>query len=147
IRAPSPSMMTRDESAVARMNGWTSVSVKAPATTLLRPADFTMVRSFAGLNASALQEAMTDAAPDPVCAAHDALRSGNTTRIRAALASLPRDPSLIGPLVPLLANRHILRPTVAALKSFGPRAAGEMASALLDTGTPDAVRRRLPAVA
>ncbi|MEO8592633.1 MAG: hypothetical protein ABI759_04855 [Candidatus Solibacter sp.] len=108
--------------------------------------DFTMVRSFAGLDASVLQQAITESAPDPASAAYDALRSGNSIRIRAALASLPRDPSLIGALVPLLANSHILRPTVAALKSFGPRAAGEMASALLDTDTPEAVKRRLPAV-
>jgi len=108
--------------------------------------DFTVVRSFAGLDASALQQAIAESAPDPLGAAYAALRSGNATRIRAALASLPSDPTLIGALVPLLANSPVLRPTVAALKSFGPRAAGEMASALLDSGTPAAVRRRLPAV-
>lgn len=109
-------------------------------------ADFTMVRSFAGLNASALQQAIADSAPDPVSAAYAALRCGDSLRIRAALAALPHDPSLIGALVPLLANRHNLRRAIAALESFGPRAAGEMVSALLDSGTPDVVRRRLPMV-
>lgn len=37
-----------------------------------------------------------------------------------------------------------MRPVVSALASFGVRAAGEMVSALLDSGTPDIVRRRLP---
>jgi prepilin signal peptidase PulO-like enzyme (type II secretory pathway) len=106
--------------------------------------DFTMMRSFAGLDASVLQQAIAEPAPDPVTAAYAALRSGNSARIRAALTTLPRDPALIGALVPLLANRQMLRQTVAALASFGPRAAGEMASALLDSDTPEVVRRRLP---
>ena len=109
-------------------------------------ADFTMLRSFAGLDASALQQAIAESAPDPIAASYAALRSGDSTRIRAALAAFPRDSTLIGALVPLLANRHIIRQTTAALKSFGPRAAGEMASALLDSDTPDVVRRRLPIV-
>jgi hypothetical protein len=109
-------------------------------------ADFTVLRSFAGMDTSALQQAIAESAPDPVAAAYAALRSGDSTRIRAALAVLPRDPALIGALVPLLANRYILRQTTSALKSFGPRAAGEMASALLDSATPDVVRRRLPMV-
>jgi len=107
-------------------------------------ADFTVMRSFAGLDASALQRAIAETAPDPVTAAYAALRSGNSLRIRATLAALPRDPSLIGALVPLLADRYLLRQTVAALASFGPRAAGEMVSAMLDSGTPEVVRRRLP---
>jgi hypothetical protein len=108
--------------------------------------DFTMVRSFAGLDVSALQEAIAESAPDPVAASYVALRCGDSTRIRAVLAALPHDPTLIGALVPLLENRHILRQTTAALKSFGARAAGEMVSALLDTDTRDVVRRRLPIV-
>jgi hypothetical protein len=107
--------------------------------------DFTMIRSFAGLDASALQEAISDSAPDPVNAAYVALRSGSSIRIRTALASLPHDSTLIGVLIPLLEDAQILRQTVAALRSFGPRAAGEMASALLDASTPQIVRRRLPA--
>ena len=37
-----------------------------------------------------------------------------------------------------------MRPVVAALASFGARAAGEMVSALVDPETSDVVRRRLP---
>jgi hypothetical protein len=40
----------------------------------------------------------------------------------------------------------VLRQVAEAMQSFGPRAAGEMASALLDAGTPETVRRRLPMV-
>jgi hypothetical protein len=109
-----------------------------------------MLGTFVGMDQEALRKALGEvpASPadlsDPVVAAMAELRSGNTARIRAALANLPREPALIGALVPLLANRHVLVPTVEALVSFGPRAAGEMASALLDTSTPEIVQRRLP---
>jgi hypothetical protein len=106
----------------------------------------TLMLSLTGMDASALQQAIAETPSDPVAAAYAALRSGNSTRVRAALATLPRDPSLIGVLVSLLDNRHTLRQTTAALKSFGPRAAGEMVSALLDSSTPEVVRRRLPMV-
>jgi hypothetical protein len=108
--------------------------------------DFTMIRSFAGMDATVLQQAVAEPVADPVTAAWSALRSRSTARIRAALRELPHDPALIGALVPVLANRHLLRETVAALSSFGSRAAGDMASALLDGNTPDVVRRRLPMV-
>jgi hypothetical protein len=108
--------------------------------------DFTVVRSFAGIDASTLHQAIAEPAPDPVAAAYAGLRSGNSRRIREALATLPNDPTLIGVLVPLLSDRSFLRPAVAALKSFGGRAAGEMASALLDKDTSETVRRRLPMV-
>jgi hypothetical protein len=112
--------------------------------------DFTMLGTFVGMDQEALRKALGEppASPadlsDPVVAAMAELRSGNTARVRAALANLPREPALIGALVPLLANRHVLVPAVEALVSFGPRAAGEMASALLDNGTPEIVQRRLP---
>jgi len=108
--------------------------------------DFTMVRSFAGLDVTTLQQAIVEPTADPVTAAYAALRSKSSTQVRAALNTLPHDPVLIGALVPLLANRNVLRQVVAALNSFGPRAAGEMASALLDSETPEVVRRRLPMV-
>ena len=108
--------------------------------------DFTMVRSFAGLDVTTLQQAITEPVADPVTAACAAFRSRSVSRIRAALSTLPHDPALIGVLVPLLANRFVLRDVVKALESFGPRAAGEMASALVDTDTPETVRRRLPMV-
>jgi hypothetical protein len=46
--------------------------------------------------------------------------------------------------VQLLARDDLVRSVVAALAGFGPRAAGEMVSALLDSDTSDVVRRRLP---
>jgi hypothetical protein len=109
-----------------------------------------MLGTFVGMDQEALRKALGEppASPadlsDPVIAAMAELRSGNTARVRAALANLPREPALVGALVPLLANRHVLVPAVEALVSFGPRAAGEMASALLDNTTPEIVQRRLP---
>src|SRR5581483_1252647 len=81
---------------------------------------------------------------DPVVAAIAELRSGDLLRIRAALRNPPRDPLIIGALVPLLANDDAVRLVVSVLGAFGTRAAGEMVSVLLDPATPDVVRRRLP---
>jgi hypothetical protein len=61
-----------------------------------------------------------------------------------ALRDPPRDPIIIGALVQLLARDDLVRGVVAALAVFGPRAAGEMISALLDSATPEVIRRRLP---
>ena len=74
------------------------------------------------------------------------LRSGDLDRIRAALRALPRDPLLVGALIPLLERREILRPVIAALTAFGARAAGQLVDRLLDPATPEIVRRRLPLV-
>ena len=84
------------------------------------------------------------AASDPVVAAIIELRSHDPHRIRAALRDLPRDPLLVGALVPLLATDELVRPVVIALTTFGARAAGEMASVLLDPAGSEVVRRRLP---
>jgi len=65
-------------------------------------------------------------------------------RIGAALRTLPRDPLLIGALVPLLARDNLVKMIVSALAAYGGRAAGEMVSVLLDPATSDVVRRRLP---
>jgi AAA family ATP:ADP antiporter len=121
-------------------------------------ADFTIAGGVAGLDRAAIQRALgvvegkdsaaapiADAAPaDPVVAAIIELRSHNLTRIRAALRHPPDDPLLVGALVPLLARDELVRPVVTALAAFGARAAGEMASVLLDSTSPDVVRRRLP---
>ena len=118
-------------------------------------ADFTIARSMAGLDRAAVLRAVgsadTSQAPlpaavpaDPVVATIVELRSGDLLRIRAALRDPPRDPLIIGALVPLLARDDLVRSAVPALSAFGPRAAGEMVSVLLDTATPDVVRRRLP---
>ncbi len=113
--------------------------------------DFTAARSLAGLDTAAVREALGARAParapilaDPVVQAVAELRSGDAARVRAALERLPRDPALVGLLVPLLAEARVLRAVVAALASFGPRAGGEMACALLDPATPAVVKRRLP---
>jgi hypothetical protein len=115
-------------------------------------ADFTIARSMAGLDQAAVLKALgppgtvrAAAAPaDPVISAITEFRSGDLLRIRAALRNPPRDPLIIGALVPLLANDDAVRMVVSALGTFGSRAAGEMVSVLLDPAAPEIVRRRLP---
>ena len=68
------------------------------------------------------------------------------SRILHVLRAPPTDPLLVGALVPLLANREILKQVVKALTAFGARATGQLVDALLDPETPDIVRRRLPFV-
>jgi hypothetical protein len=127
-------------------------------------ADFTAVQSLGGLDRSAVLQALGEAGerrgvgerrtaaptgarpPDPVGAAMTELRSDDLARIRAALREPPRSPLLIDALVPLLGRTDVLRPTVAALSAYGPRAAGHLVDALLDPETSDVVRRRLPLV-
>jgi len=121
--------------------------------------DFTIAESVVGLDPASVRRALgaraarrtaaaAPAAPaidDPVVAAIADLRSADVSRIRATLAALPRDPLVVGALVPLLARRDVLRPVLEAIESFGTRATAQLVDALLDAGTPDAVRRRLPA--
>jgi hypothetical protein len=115
-------------------------------------ADFTVATSIAGLDRAGVMLAVGSTATsrpaalqaDPVVAAIAELRSGDILRIRAALRDPPRDPLIIGALVPLLARDDLLRSVSQALDTFGARAAGELVSALLDPVTPDVVRRRLP---
>jgi len=129
-------------------------------------ADFTAVQSLGGLSRSAILLALGEAgerkapgegrasvspaspAPrlDPVVTAIADLRSGDLERIRAALSQPLRDPLLIGALIPLLARADVLRPVVDALVAYGPRAAGQLVDALLDPGTAQVARRRLPLV-
>ena len=114
--------------------------------------DFTFAGTMTGLDRSAVMRAIgsarSDPRPtlpaDPVLAALVELRSGDLLRIRAALRDLPRDPLVIGALVPLLARDNLVQLVVSALGTFGARAAGEMVSVLLDPATSDVVRRRLP---
>jgi AAA family ATP:ADP antiporter len=115
-------------------------------------ADFSVAGSMTGLDSSAILRALgsaqtvhsPDPPTDPVVAALVELRSGDLLRIGTALRNLPRDPLIIGALVPLLANGNLVKMIVSALAAFGPRAAGEMVSVLLDPATSDVVRRRLP---
>jgi hypothetical protein len=114
--------------------------------------DFTIARSMAGLDRAAVLRALrspeaavsTSVPADPVIAALIEFRSGDLLRIRAALGDPPRDPLIIGALVPLLARDDLLRSVIAALDTFGARAAGEMVSVLLEPSTPDVLRRRVP---
>src|SRR5262245_18771118 len=79
--------------------------------------DFTAVGSMSGLDRAAIRRALEadGAAPsvspeDPVLAALADFRSGDLGRIRAALERLPREPVVIGALVPLLARDQLVRP-------------------------------------
>jgi hypothetical protein len=115
-------------------------------------ADFTVAGSLTGLDRSAVLRALESAhtvqppesPTDPVVAAVAELRSGDFLRILATLRNPPRDPLIIAALVPLLARQNLVQMIVAALAAFGARAAGEMASVLLDPATSDVVRRRIP---
>ena len=106
--------------------------------------DFTMAESLLGLDRTSLlrtlgegAEAADAAIPDdPVVAAIADLRSGDVSRIRAALGRPLTDPLLIGAIIPLLARRDVLRPVGTALAAFGTRAAGHLVDALLDPSTP-----------
>ena len=116
-------------------------------------ADFSFAGSMTGLDRTAVLKALGSTAieqppppADPVVAALVELRSGDLRRIHAALRDVPRDPAIIAALVPLLARDTLVKGVVAALERFGARAAGELASALLDPATPDVVGRRLPMV-
>ena len=116
--------------------------------------DFTVAEGMVGIDAVSIRRALDDisdrkstATPDdPVVAAIASLRSGDLSRILQVLRAPPTDPLLVGALVPLLANREILKQVVKALTAFGTRATGQLVDALLDPATPDIVRRRLPFV-
>jgi hypothetical protein len=113
--------------------------------------DFTVAGSMAGLDRTAVLRALGSVRPptagpgtDPAVAAIVDFRSGDLLRIRAALRDLPGDPLIIGALVQLLGRDDVVRTVLSSLAGFGARAAGEMVSVLLDPGTSDIVRRRLP---
>jgi hypothetical protein len=116
--------------------------------------DFTVAASMVGLDAASIRRALDEVseqkghAPpeDPVVAAIATLRSGDRSRILHVLRAPPSDPLLVGALVPLLANRDILKQVVTALTAFGARATGQLVDGLLDPATPEIVRRRLPFV-
>ena len=116
--------------------------------------DFTVAASMVGLDAGSIRRALDDISErkgtpvpdDPVVAAIASLRSGDLSRILQVLRAPPTDPLLVGALVPLLANREILKQVVRALTAFGTRATAQLVDALLDPATPDIVRRRLPFV-
>ena len=116
--------------------------------------DFTVAASMVGLDGASIRRALDELAvtkgeappDDPIVAAIASLRSGDLSRIQHVLRAPPSDPLLVGALVPLLANRDILKQVVKALTAHGARATGQLVDALLDPATPDSVRRRLPFV-
>jgi hypothetical protein len=83
--------------------------------------------------------------PDPVLARVADLTSGELARSLKALAP-PLPPRLVAFALPLLARPELQRPAFHAIRSALPRAAGQLADALLDPTTPEAVRVRLPAL-
>jgi hypothetical protein len=116
--------------------------------------DFTVAASMVGLDAVSIRRALDDVSErkgqirhdDPVVTAIANLRSGDLSRVLHVLRAPPTDPLIVGALIPLLANRDILKQVVKALTAFGARATGQLVDALLDPATPDIVRRRLPFV-
>ena len=84
-------------------------------------------------------------AGDALLAAAAALRSGDTAAVQAALGR-ELEPPLVGLAIPLLARNDVFLEALDALRRAAPRAAGQLADALLDPAQPSAVRRRLPRV-
>jgi hypothetical protein len=74
------------------------------------------------------------------------LTSGDTARIRRALASRPFDPRLAPFAVKLLGNDELYRDARDALIEVRDRVAGALVDALLDVDQPAVVRRRIPRV-
>ena len=142
-RALRPGYVAALEGGLLRQSG----DLEPPADYAL--VDFTAVEGVAGVDAESMRRALQATAPvsapaDAVVAAIAELRSGEAHRIDTALRTLPRDPLVVAALVPRLARSDSVRTVVAALVSFGARAAGEMVSALEDPATSPIVRRRLP---
>lgn len=75
-----------------------------------------------------------------------ALRSDDPGRIRGALQHARREPRLLPAVVPLLARSDLIDEVATTLRTHGAAAARSLVDALLDSRTPEAVRRRLPLV-
>ncbi len=80
---------------------------------------------------------------EPVLARARELASGDAGRILRALTE-PLDARLTPFVLPLLARQDLQHAAGAALRAVAPRVAGQIADALLDPATADAVRLRLP---
>ena len=70
----------------------------------------------------------------------------DTAAIRALLLRPELDPRLAAFAVPHLASEQLAKPTLTALRAMGPDVVGLLADAMLSTGQPLAVRRRVPHV-
>ena len=119
----------------------------------------TLARTGMGLDRQALLRevaaargvAVGDEAPaspaEPPLQAIAELRSGQPDAVRRALRRPEAgDPSMVGHLVPLLANNAVFLDVVRALRRFGPRITGQLLDGLLDLRQDTAVRRRLARV-
>jgi hypothetical protein len=93
---------------------------------------------------------------DPLVTALADLRSADTERIRAGLRRAERiraglrraecEPQLVGAVIPLLARKEVFSEVARALSANLPRAADQLADALAEPASPEAVRRRLPLI-
>jgi hypothetical protein len=86
-----------------------------------------------------------DVSDDPLVARVAALRSGDVTRSKAALAA-PLTASLASFAIALLANDALVRDAVRSLRKIAPKATGQLLDALLDPDVDPRVRRRIPRV-
>lgn len=89
--------------------------------------------------------AASELAADPVVARAAELRSGDTTRTKAALIA-PLSAPLVSFAIPLLANDALVRDAIRALRKVVHAATGQLLDALLDQDVDLRVRRRMPRV-
>ncbi|MBN9167303.1 MAG: hypothetical protein J0I07_40620 [Myxococcales bacterium] len=82
---------------------------------------------------------------DKVLARGAALRSGDPTAIKQALAS-PLSPTLAPFVIPLLSNDAVVRDVVRSLRRAAPKIAGMLLDHLLDHDVDLRVRRRIPRI-
>jgi hypothetical protein len=83
---------------------------------------------------------------DPLVERISALRSGDATRARRALAQAPLDAMVAPHAIPLLAWDEVAPEALAALRGVAASCVGQLVDALLSKGEEFAVRRRVPRV-
>ncbi|MDJ0722369.1 MAG: MFS transporter [Desulfobacterales bacterium] len=81
---------------------------------------------------------------DSEIAAIQALRSGETRRIRHVLVNQVATPGMLPHILPLLRNRSVLKEALAACRPLAATATGQMVDVLLDQHQHALVRRRIP---
>jgi len=74
------------------------------------------------------------------------LLGADSPALRALLTRPALDPRLAAFLVPHLADPHLSKPALLALRAMGPEITGQLADVMLNAGQPLAVRRRVPHV-
>jgi hypothetical protein len=83
-------------------------------------------------------------AVDPMVERIGALRSGDATRVRRALAEAPLTPMMVPHAIPLLAWDEVAPEALAALRGVAAENVGQLVDALLSQKEEFAVRRRVP---